>query len=165
MGLFSLCSWFSVPDGGCSFFCQNNYGITTSTWAWNDVQWWFYIISLLIWGGALGREFMLTFFSLANQVMSFFSSRFLSWIFFPTQVAVEFFSRFCLSPPPQIINGSSLKFIKVWVENFVSTFLFSLMLVKMAWTLQVLLNIAPNESVKPIDRTQLLAFIMIKTMI
>ena len=34
------------------------------------------------------------------------------------------------------------------------TFLLSLMLVKMACTLHVLLNIAPNDKVKPIESTQ-----------
>ncbi len=74
---------------------------------------------LMIWGGASGREFVLSFFfprQLAvelffswptgcwvSRLLSwvFFSSGLLSWVFFPARVAVEFFSRFCPSPPPK----------------------------------------------------------------
>ncbi len=59
-------------------------------------------------GGGSGREFVLSFFSPANRLLSFFfpaqpAVEFqvveLSF-FFPTRVAVEFFFRFCPSPPP-----------------------------------------------------------------
>ncbi len=54
-------------------------------------------------------KLMMNIFFLFQAVeMSFFSSRWLSCVFFPTRVAVYFFFCFCPSPPPQIINGPSL---------------------------------------------------------
>ncbi len=52
-------------------------------------------------GGPPGREFMLSFFFLANRQLSF-------EFFFPGRVAVEFFFYHFCPGPPQIINGSSL---------------------------------------------------------
>ena len=65
---------------------------------------------LMIWGGPRAENLRWVFFSwptgswvfffLANRQLSFFSWASSRWVFF---------YRFCPSPPPQIINGSSLR--------------------------------------------------------
>ncbi len=63
----------------------------------------------MIWGGALGREFVLSFFFLANWQLNFFFFWLVELSFFsPERVAVDFFFTTFARAPPQIINGSSL---------------------------------------------------------